>query len=200
MPKKEEKKLDKEAKKLAKETKKTAKAVATAATTTMAAKKPNERPVYIPCPRCELNDIVKGEEKYCIVCRAALGLADKSVLIVEDESMGGEKLCPICSVTYIAEDEKLCFICLKDKEQKELAAEWEPDSVVEAPEEPQEEEEETPIVLLDGEDDDEDEEEDEDFSSLYKEPDDIDYTVDENDFLETSNIDDEDDEDDEEEF
>ena len=37
----------------------------------------DERPVYILCPRCEINYIDK-RDKYCAVCKAEMGIGDPS--------------------------------------------------------------------------------------------------------------------------
>jgi len=186
MPKKEDKILEKEAKKIAKEAKKgTVKTVA-------------EKPVYIMCPKCELNFILKSD-KYCTVCKATLGLIDKSLLIPDDDEAVGEKLCSMCNNTYIADDELICFLCLKEKERLAETAEWEPDVIAEPEPEPEPEvEEELTIVMAD--DDEEDNEDDEDYSDQYKEPEDLDYSINEDDFLDRDEEDDDYDEEDDEDF
>ena len=46
-------------------------------------KKEEKKPIYILCPRCELNYINK-KDKYCNVCKAELGLVDPSILLPDD--------------------------------------------------------------------------------------------------------------------
>ena len=73
-----------------------------------------KKPVYIRCPRCELNYIQK-KDKYCNVCKQemkALGTAGA------DEELGLE-LCPICKVNYINPDEDMCVECAKEKALEE---------------------------------------------------------------------------------
>ena len=83
-------------------------------------KKEDKKPVYILCPRCELN-YIKSKDKYCTVCKAEMGLVDPSILLPDDEEAGLEKLCPVCHVNYIGEEEEICFLCLKEREEREAA-------------------------------------------------------------------------------
>ena len=76
-----------------------------------------DRPKYVLCPRCELNYILETE-KYCNVCKAELGIIDKSILIPDDDE-SEEKLCPICHTNYIEPDEEICFLCRKERAEKE---------------------------------------------------------------------------------
>lgn len=66
------------------------------------------KPVYIRCPRCELNYIEK-KEKLCSVCKAELSAK-------KDEFIGDLdlELCPICKTNYIQPDEIMCATCLKE--------------------------------------------------------------------------------------
>lgn len=76
----------------------------------------SDKPVYIQCPRCELNYIEKSE-KYCDICKAELGLIDASVLIPDE---GEEvRVCPVCHVSILEDGEDVCFDCLKEVEEKE---------------------------------------------------------------------------------
>lgn len=88
----------------------------------------DKRPVYIICPRCELNYIDK-KDKYCQVCKAEMGLVDPSILILDDEYEDVEgKICPICKTNYCEEDEDMCIVCRKEKASREKAVEpdnWE---------------------------------------------------------------------------
>lgn len=148
-----------------------------------------ERPVYILCPRCEINYIDK-KEKYCAVCKAEMGMGDPSILLPDEDDEHGERICPICHVNLLDDDEDVCFECRKDLEEKEHEsrevseeednpADWEPFA--------DEEEEEIPdgmqeILLEDV--DDEEEEEEEEVEEISDEPDDFDFNVDPNDFVE----------------
>lgn len=144
------------------------------------------RPVYILCPRCEINYIDK-KDKYCAVCKAELGMGDPSILLPDEDEEQGERVCPICRVNLLAEDEDICIECKKEREQKEKEssevsddednpADWEPFA--------DEDEEEIPDgmqeILID--DEDEEEEEDEIVESVSDEPDDFDFDIDPNDF------------------
>ena len=79
------------------------------------------KPVYIRCPRCELNYIEK-KDKLCSVCKAELSAK-------KDEFMGDLdlELCPICKTNYIQPDEIMCSTCLKDhnSEEDDNANDWE---------------------------------------------------------------------------
>lgn len=82
--------------------------------------KPSDKPMYIMCPRCEINYIISSDE-YCTVCKADMGLVDRSILLPDPEEIGEEKLCPNCNVTYLAEDEEICFLCAKEQGGKFVA-------------------------------------------------------------------------------
>ncbi|MCL2061352.1 MAG: hypothetical protein FWH03_01835 [Firmicutes bacterium] len=161
--------------------------------------KKEEKPVYMMCPRCELNYIAK-KDKLCKVCKAEVGLIDASILIPAEEEV--EKLCPVCSVNYIGEDETICFLCQKEREKKSVVEdEWE--ELEQEPEVEEEPEEELDMIVPEGVlDEEEEEEEEEDFSEQYKEPDDFVYDdIDENDFLrEDEDFDEDEDEDDDDDF
>ena len=79
-----------------------------------------KKPVYIRCPRCELNYIQK-KDKYCSVCKAEMEA--KKDEYDEDEL----ELCPICKTNYIQPDDIMCVSCLKEHkgEEGELSGEWE---------------------------------------------------------------------------
>lgn len=154
---------------------------------------------YILCPRCELNYITE-DEKYCNVCKAELGIIDKSILIPEDDE-SEEKLCPICHVNYIEGDEEMCFLCRKEHAEKdEEIGEENDDSWMDYMDEEDEvaSPEELEISLeLAAEEEDEEEEDD-----TYHGPDEFDYGSKksdddfDDDFDEDFDEDDEDDEDD----
>ena len=68
-----------------------------------------KKPVYIRCPRCELNYIEK-KDKLCSVCKAELS-ANKEDFIGDLDL----ELCPICKTNYIQPDEIMCATCLKEQ-------------------------------------------------------------------------------------
>lgn len=71
-------------------------------------------PVYVRCPRCELNYIQK-KDKFCNVCKLemkALGSLD-----IEDNL--DLELCPICKANYINPDEDMCVACAKERALEE---------------------------------------------------------------------------------
>lgn len=80
-----------------------------------------KKPVYIRCPRCELNYIEK-KDKLCSVCKAELSAKKDEFLSDLDL-----ELCPICKTNYIQADEIMCATCLKDHQADgdDLNAEWE---------------------------------------------------------------------------
>ena len=147
------------------------------------------RPVYVLCPRCEINYIDK-RDKYCAVCKAELGIGDPSILLPDEDEAQEERICPICRVNLLDEDEEVCIECKKDLEEKgkevretpdedeDNMNDWEPFD--------DEEEEEIPDgmqeILIDEEE--EEEEEEEDLESVSDDPDDFDFDVDPNDFVE----------------
>ncbi len=159
----------------------------------------DEKPIYVLCPRCELN-YIKSTEKYCDVCKVELGLLEKSFLIQEEElEAESGKLCPVCHANYIGEDEEMCFICQKEKEAKEHAEEEESEEnwTYEAVEEPLPPED---IGMDLASDEEAEEEEDEEFEqSGYSEVDDFNYEVDPKDFEDYDEDEEDDDEDDEDE-
>ena len=67
-----------------------------------------KKPVYIRCPRCELNYIQK-KDKLCSVCKAELSAKDDYVDELDLE------LCPVCKTNYIQSDEVMCASCLKER-------------------------------------------------------------------------------------
>lgn len=154
------------------------------------------RPVYVLCPRCEINYIDK-RDKYCAVCKAELGIGDPSILLPDDDEAQEERICPICHVNLLDEDEEVCIECKKDLEEKgkevretpdddeDNINDWEPFD--------DEDEEEIPDgmqeILID--DEDEEEEEEEDIETVSDEPDDFDFDVDPNDFVEDDEDEDE---------
>lgn len=79
-----------------------------------------KKPVYIRCPRCELNYIQK-KDKMCSVCQAELSAKDDYIDDIDLE------LCPICKTNYIQSDEIMCSNCLKEHQTDdgELTTDWE---------------------------------------------------------------------------
>ena len=156
-----------------------------------------ERPVYVLCPRCEINYIDK-RDKLCAVCKAELGMGDPSILLPDEDEEQAERVCPVCHVNLLDEDEEICFECRKEREEKEKesveinpdddnAADWEPfadDEEEEIPDGMQE-------MLID--DEEEEEEEEEEIETISDEPDDFDFNVDPNDFVDDDEEEDEDD-------
>lgn len=80
-----------------------------------------KKPVYIRCPRCELNFIEK-KDKLCSVCKAELSA--KKDEYTSDLDL---ELCPICKTNYISPDEIMCQTCLKEhqSEDGEMNSDWE---------------------------------------------------------------------------
>ena len=74
---------------------------------------------YKKCPRCEMNWIQDTEE-LCEVCKAELGIKSTITLLDDDyaEKALGAKLCPICGINYIDENE--------DMWQPSLLLSWQP--------------------------------------------------------------------------
>ena len=73
-----------------------------------------KNPVYIRCPRCELNYIQK-KDKYCNVCKLEMKAVGTLGI---DENLDLE-LCPVCKVNYINPDEDMCVACAKEKALEE---------------------------------------------------------------------------------
>lgn len=80
-----------------------------------------KKPVYIRCPRCELNYIEK-KDKLCSVCKAELSAK-------KDEFIGDLdlELCPICKTNYIQPDEIMCATCLREHQAdgEDVSTDWE---------------------------------------------------------------------------
>ena len=68
-----------------------------------------KKPVYVRCPRCELNFILK-KEKLCSVCKAELSAKGEDYIDELDL-----ELCPICKTNYIQPDEVMCASCMKER-------------------------------------------------------------------------------------
>lgn len=78
------------------------------------------KPVYIRCPRCELNYIQK-KDKFCPVCKSEM---EAKRDYYDDLDL---ELCPICKTNYIQSDEIMCSSCLKEhqNEDGEMNEDWE---------------------------------------------------------------------------
>ena len=66
------------------------------------------KPVWILCPRCELNYIKKADQ-YCNVCKKELKLIKTS-----DDDIGDLELCPICKINFVQNDEEVCDSCKQE--------------------------------------------------------------------------------------
>ena len=81
------------------------------------------KPVWILCPRCELNYIKKSDQ-YCNVCKKEMKLIKSS-----DDDIGDLELCPICKINFVQSDQEICDSCKQelgivpneDAEDKEVA-------------------------------------------------------------------------------
>lgn len=81
------------------------------------------KPVWILCPRCELNYIKKADQ-YCNVCKKEMKLIEAS-----DDDIGDLELCPICKINFVQSDEEVCESCRQelginpdeDAEDKEIS-------------------------------------------------------------------------------
>ena len=83
----------------------------------------DKKPVYIRCPRCELNYCLK-KDKYCSVCKSEMN-GNKDI-ILNDLDL---ELCPICKINYIQPDEIMCTTCIKEKKNSseddfDIEQEW----------------------------------------------------------------------------
>ena len=71
--------------------------------------------VYIRCPRCELNFILK-KDKYCQVCKQEMQALATNFADESGKEMG---LCPICKVNFVTEDETVCSTCMSETDLTE---------------------------------------------------------------------------------
>ena len=76
-----------------------------------------EKTEYVICERCELNYVPK-KQKYCDVCKAELS-RDGASMLLPDEDEELERLCPVCKVNYMNPDEEMCFMCVKERADKD---------------------------------------------------------------------------------
>ena len=83
----------------------------------------NSKPVWILCPRCELNYIKKSDQ-YCDVCKKEMKLIKGG-----DDDIGDLELCPICKINFVQSDQEICDSCKQelgivqseDDENKEIS-------------------------------------------------------------------------------
>lgn len=75
--------------------------------------------VYVRCPRCELNYILK-KDKFCNVCKSEMQATNERY-----EELNLE-LCPVCHINFLNGDEQICEACREegnfieyDEEEKE---------------------------------------------------------------------------------
>lgn len=71
--------------------------------------------VYIRCPRCELNFILK-KDRYCQVCKQEMQALSTNFADESGKEMG---LCPICKVNFVTEDETVCSTCMSETDLTE---------------------------------------------------------------------------------
>jgi len=60
-----------------------------------------KKPIYIRCPRCELNYCLKSD-KYCNVCKKEMKASGE---VNEELDL---ELCPVCHISLIRPDEDMC--------------------------------------------------------------------------------------------
>ena len=68
----------------------------------------NAKPVWILCPRCELNYIKKADG-YCNVCKK-----DMKLIKAGEDDIGDLELCPICKINFVQSDEGICDSCKQE--------------------------------------------------------------------------------------
>lgn len=69
-----------------------------------------KKPVYIKCPRCELN-YIKKSDKYCNVCKKEMKLIKPEF----EDDITDLELCPICKTNFIHGNEDMCASCQEDQ-------------------------------------------------------------------------------------
>jgi hypothetical protein len=70
----------------------------------------NKKPVYVKCPRCELNYINK-KDKLCNICKAELNQPPSFYSTSDEAEDNLLELCPVCKSNYISFDEDICEKC-----------------------------------------------------------------------------------------
>ena len=88
-----------------------------------------KKPVYIRCPRCELNYIQK-RDKVCSVCKKELMAIYNPEERFDNELEFDLEVCPICKTNYMRADEEVCEDCAKERKLSktllgESDADWE---------------------------------------------------------------------------
>ena len=68
----------------------------------------NSKPVWILCPRCELN-YIKKSDGYCHVCKK-----DMKLIKADEDDIGDLELCPICKINFVQSDEEICDSCKQE--------------------------------------------------------------------------------------
>ncbi len=74
----------------------------------------NKKPVYVKCPRCQLNYILK-KDKYCEVCKKEMragGYEDDEEFFLDE--IDEQILCTVCKLNYVVEGEIMCEACLEE--------------------------------------------------------------------------------------
>ena len=66
------------------------------------------KPVWILCPRCELNYIKKADQ-YCNVCKKEMKLIKAS-----EDDIDDLELCPICKINFVQNDQEVCDSCRQE--------------------------------------------------------------------------------------
>lgn len=66
------------------------------------------KPVWILCPRCELNYIKKADQ-YCDVCKKEMKLIKST-----EDDIGDLELCPICKINFVQNDQEICDSCKQE--------------------------------------------------------------------------------------
>lgn len=66
------------------------------------------KPVWILCPRCELNYIKKADQ-YCNVCKKEMKLIKAS-----EDDIDDLELCSICKINFVQNGEEICESCRQE--------------------------------------------------------------------------------------
>ncbi len=66
------------------------------------------KPVWILCPRCELNYIKKADQ-YCDVCKKEMKLIKST-----EDDLDDLELCPICKINFIQNNQEICDSCKQE--------------------------------------------------------------------------------------
>ena len=83
------------------------------------------KPVWILCPRCELNYIKKADQ-YCNVCLKEMKLIEAS-----EDDIGDLELCPMCKINFVQNDQEICDSCrqelgmnMSEEDQDKEISDW----------------------------------------------------------------------------